>query len=80
VSTYAVVYVTGEIAAGSEVERTLCGRLAPGYHIVAGEQALAGDFADCPEFGSGTEEGGALWAVTPDDLATVMCAAPRVDW
>lgn len=80
VTRYGVIYVPSEIAAGSAVEKYLCGRLSPGYHLAIGELAADGPFADCPEFGSGSEQGGAIWAVAPDDLDTVVTVEPVEDW
>ncbi|HUS67678.1 MAG TPA: hypothetical protein VMZ28_24250 [Kofleriaceae bacterium] len=71
VSGTMLVYLEGDVEAGTYMEQYLCGTPAAGYHVTQGELAYAGDFADCDAFPGGSESGdGAMMVVTPDDLAT----------
>jgi len=68
-----LVYLAGDVTAGTYMEQYVCGAHAAGYHVTRGELAPGGDFADCPTFPGGSEgSNGAIMALAPGDLDEVL--------
>jgi hypothetical protein len=74
-----LIYLEADVEAGTYMEQYVCGTLSAGYHLMLGELAPGGDFADCPPYPDGSEGSGALMAVAPDDLATELSIQATCD-
>lgn len=80
---YILTYLEQDVPADSYMEQYVCGTVPKGFHLMVGEIAPSGPFADCPDYPGGSEGNGAMMATATDDLDTAftieLCADEFLD-